>query len=154
MDPVIKVEDLWHIYPKGNVTALKGVSLEISPGEIVGIIGQNGSGKTTMVKHFVGLLKPTRGVVYVNGADTTPLKVQDLAAKVGYVYQNPNHQLFARSVKDELEFGPRNIGLSEEEIEERVRQAVAFFKLEDYLEIHPYRISFPLRKLVGMASIN
>ena len=153
MDPVIKVEDLWHIYPKGNVTALKGVSLEIDPGEIVGIIGQNGSGKTTMVKHFVGLLKPTKGFVYVNGEDTTPLKVQQLAAKVGYVYQNPNHQLFARTVKDELEFGPRNIGLSEEEIEARVAQAVEFFKLEDFLEVHPYRISFPLRKLVGMASI-
>ena len=153
MDPVIKVEDLWHIYPKGNVTALKGVSLEIEPGEIVGVIGQNGSGKTTLVKHFIGLLKPTRGVVYVNGEDTTPLKVQQLAAKVGYVYQNPNHQLFARTVKDELEFGPKNIGLSDEEIEERVAQAVKFFKLEEYLDIHPYRISFPLRKLVGMASI-
>jgi len=153
MDPVIKVEDLWHIYSKGNVTALKGVSLEIEPGEIVGIIGQNGSGKTTLVKHFVGLLKPTRGFVYVNGEDTTPLKVQQLAAKVGYVYQNPNHQLFARTVKDELEFGPQNLGLSEEEIEDRVQKAVKFFKLEEYLDLHPYRISFPLRKLVGMASI-
>ena len=153
MEPVIKVEDLWHIYPKGNVVALKGVSLEINPGEIVGIIGQNGSGKTTMVKHFVGLLKPTKGFVYVNGEDTTPLKVQQLAAKVGYVYQNPNHQLFARTVKDELEFGPRNIGLAEEEIEARVAQAVEFFKLEEFLDTHPYRISFPLRKLVGMASI-
>ncbi|MFW5713151.1 MAG: energy-coupling factor ABC transporter ATP-binding protein [Brevefilum sp.] len=153
MGPVIKVEDLWHIYSRGNVTALKGVSLDIEPGEIVGIIGQNGSGKTTLVKHFVGLLKPTRGFVYINGEDTTPLKVQQLAAKVGYVYQNPNHQLFARTVKDELEFGPQNLGLSEEEIEERVEQAVKFFKLEDYLELHPYRISFPLRKLVGMASI-
>jgi energy-coupling factor transport system ATP-binding protein len=153
MDPVIKVENLWHVYPKGNVTALKGISLDINPGEIIGVIGQNGSGKTTMVKHFVGLLKPTKGVVYVNGEDTAPLKVQDLATKVGYVYQNPNHQLFARTVKDELEFGPQNLGLPEDEIKERVDQAVAFFGLEDFLDIHPYRISFPLRKLVGMASI-
>ncbi len=153
MDPVIKVENLWHIYPKGNVTALKGISLDINPGEIIGVIGQNGSGKTTMVKHFVGLLKPTKGVVYVNGEDTAPLKVQDLATKVGYVYQNPNHQLFARTVKDELEFGPQNLGLSEEEVKVRVDQAVAFFGLEAFLDIHPYRISFPLRKLVGMASI-
>jgi energy-coupling factor transporter ATP-binding protein EcfA2 len=153
MEPVIKVEDLWHVYPKGNVIALKGISLEIDPGEIVGVIGQNGSGKTTMVKHFVGLLKPTKGFVYVNGEDTAPLKVQQLAAKVGYVYQNPNHQLFARTVKDELEFGPRNLGLGEEEIADRVAQAVEFFKLDPYLDIHPYRISFPLRKLVGMATI-
>jgi energy-coupling factor transporter ATP-binding protein EcfA2 len=153
MEPVIKVEDLWHIYPEGNVTALKGVSLEINPGEIVGIIGQNGSGKTTLVKHFVGLLKPTKGVVYIGGEDTMPLRVQQLASHIGYVYQNPNHQLFARTVKDELEFGPRNLDLPEEEIQKRVEQAVEFFGLHDFLDIHPYRISFPLRKLVGMASI-
>lgn len=153
MEPVIKVEELWHIYPEGNVTALKGVSLNIDPGEIVGIIGQNGSGKTTLVKHFVGLLKPTKGKVYVSGEDTEPLRVQQLAAHVGYVYQNPNHQLFARTVKDELEFGPRNMDLDEDEIAHRVEQAVEFFSLQQYLDIHPYRISFPLRKLVGMASI-
>ena len=153
MEPVIKVEELWHIYKKGNVTALKGVSLDINPGEIVGIIGQNGSGKTTLVKHFVGLLKPSKGHVYINGEDTAPLKVQQLAAKVGYVYQNPNHQLFARTVKDELEFGPRNLDLPEDEIADRVEKAVAFFGLEQFLDLHPYRISFPLRKLVGMASI-
>ena len=153
MEPVIKVENLWHIYPKGNVQALKGVSLEIHPGEIIGIIGQNGSGKTTLVKHFVGLLKPTEGAVYINGQDTKPLKVQQLAAKVGYVYQNPNHQLFARTVKHELEFGPQNLELPEEEVAKRVEQAVEFFGLQEFLDIHPYRISFPLRKLVGMASI-
>lgn len=153
MESVIKVEELWHIYPEGNVTALKGVSLDITPGEIVGIIGQNGSGKTTLVKHFVGLLKPTKGKVYISGKDTAPLKVQQLASSVGYVYQNPNHQLFARTVKDELEFGPRNMDLDEDEIQRRVEQAVEFFGLHQYLEIHPYRISFPLRKLVGMASI-
>ncbi len=153
MEPIIKVENLWHIYPAGNVTAVRDVSIEINPGEIVGVIGQNGSGKTTLVKHFIGLLKPTKGTVYFNGEDTKPLKVQQMAAKVGYVYQNPNHQLFARTVRDELAFGPRNIGLSEEEIEERVAQAVKFFDLDEFLELHPYRISFPLRKLVGMASI-
>lgn len=153
MEPIIKVENLWHIYPTGNVTAVRDVTLEINPGEIVGIIGQNGSGKTTLVKHFIGLLKPTKGVVYVNGKDTAPLKVQQVAANVGYVYQNPNHQLFARTVRDELAFGPGNLGIPEDEIEARVDQAVKFFGLEDFLELHPYRISFPLRKLVGMASV-
>lgn len=153
MEPIVKVENLWHVYQTGNVTAINDVSLTINKGEIVGIIGQNGSGKTTLVKHFIGLLKPTKGKVYIDGQDTKPLKVQQLAAKVGYVYQNPNHQLFARSVQDELEFGPRNLGFSEEEIAERAEQAVEFFHLEDLREMHPYRISFPLRKLVGMASI-
>jgi energy-coupling factor transport system ATP-binding protein len=153
MNAIIKVENLWHIYSTGKVTAVKDVSLEIGRGEIIGVIGQNGSGKTTLVKHFIGLLKPTRGKVYVDGHDTAPMRVQQLAAKVGYVYQNPNHQLFARTVQDELEFGPRNLGLSQEEIEARREQAIEFFGLHELRETHPYRIGFPLRKLVGMASI-
>ena len=153
MEPIIKVEDLTHIYPTGQVVAVKDISLEINPGEIVGVIGQNGSGKTTLVKHFIGLLKPTSGKVIVNGRDTAPLRVQQIAANVGYVYQNPNHQLFARTVREELAFGPRNLDLPEDEVNARVEQAVEFFHLEELLELHPYRISFPLRKLVGMASI-
>ena len=153
MEPIIKVQNLTHIYPTGQVVAVKDISLETNPGEIVGVIGQNGSGKTTLVKHFVGLLKPTTGKVIINGQDTAPMKVQQIAANVGYVYQNPNHQLFARTVREELAFGPRNLDLPEDEVNARVEQAVEFFHLEELLELHPYRISFPLRKLVGMASI-
>jgi energy-coupling factor transport system ATP-binding protein len=152
-DPIIKCKDLWHIYPIGEVTAVKNVNLEISPGEIIGVIGQNGSGKTTLVKHFNGLLKPTKGSVMIGGNETTPLSIQELSSRVGYVYQNPNHQLFARTVEDELEFGPRNLGVSEEEIIERKEQAVEFFGIQDLRKLHPYRIGFPLRKLVGMATI-
>lgn len=151
-DAIIRCENLWHTYAINNVVAVRNINLEIHPQEIIGVIGQNGSGKTTLVKHFNGLLKPTQGKVYVKGKDTLPMRVQELAADVGYVYQNPNHQLFARTVQDELEFGPRNLGLSEEEIVERREQAFEFFKLEAYREHHPYRIGFPLRKLVGMAS--
>lgn len=153
MEPIIQVQNLTHIYPTGNVVAIKNISLEIKQGEIVGVIGQNGSGKTTLVKHFVGLLKPTQGKVIINGQDTTPLRVQKIAAHVGYVYQNPNHQLFARTVREELAFGPRNLDLPEDEVNDRVEKATEFFNLQDMLEMHPYRISFPLRKLVGMASI-
>ena len=153
MEPIIKVENLWHTYPTGNITALREVSLNINRGELIGVIGQNGSGKTTLVKHFIGLLKPTRGKVFIDGEDTEPLKVQQLAAKVGYVYQNPNHQLFARTVQEELEFGPNNLGVPKEEVQERVEQAIKFFGLEELRYLHPYRIGFPLRKLVGMATI-
>ena len=97
-EPIIKCENLWHIYPTGNVTAARDINLEINRQEIIGVIGQNGSGKTTMVKHFNGLLKPTRGKVYIKGQDTADMRVQELSAYVGYVYQNPNHQLFARTV--------------------------------------------------------
>jgi len=150
--PILKVENLQHVYP-GGVVALRDVNLEIKPAEIIGVIGQNGSGKTTLVKHFNNLLKPTSGKVYFNGTDTAPLTIQQMAKNVGYVYQNPNQQLFARTVQEELEFGPRNLGVSEEEIQERCEAAVEFFGLQDLREKHPYRIGFPLRKLVGMASI-
>ncbi|MFN2145625.1 MAG: energy-coupling factor ABC transporter ATP-binding protein [Anaerolineales bacterium] len=152
-EAIIRCENLWHTYATNNVVAVREINLEIHPKEIIGVIGQNGSGKTTLVKHFNGLLKPTQGKVFVKGKDTGPMHVQELAADVGYVYQNPNHQLFARTVEAELEFGPRNLGLSQEEIEERREQAIEFFKLQPYRDQHPYRIGFPLRKLVGMASV-
>jgi energy-coupling factor transport system ATP-binding protein len=129
------------------------VSLTVEHGEILGIIGQNGSGKTTLTKLFNGLLKPSSGTVIVNGVDTAKRSVQEMAPHVGYVFQNPNHQLFARTVQAELEFGPRNIGVPEEEIAERIEQVVEFFGLRDVIEEHPYRVSFPIRKLVGIASI-
>jgi energy-coupling factor transport system ATP-binding protein len=151
-DPIIVCEDLSHTYP-GNILALQKVNLKIYPGELIGVIGQNGSGKTTLVKHFNGLLKPTGGKVYVEGKDTANMRVQQLAVHVGYVFQNPNHQLFARTVEAELEFGPRNLGVPEEEIKERREKAIEFFNLQELRNSHPYRIGFPLRKLVGMASI-
>lgn len=151
-ESIIVCENLTHIYP-GGVLAVQNVNLQIQKGELIGVIGQNGSGKTTLVKHFNGLLKPTSGKVIVKGKDTANLRVQELSRNVGYVFQNPNHQLFAKTVTAELEFGPRNLGLSEEEVHERVEKAFEFFNLEMYREQHPYRIGFPLRKLVGMASI-
>lgn len=152
-DWAVVVDDLTHVYSRGNVRALDHVSVKIGPGEIVGVVGQNGSGKTTLTKHLNGLLKPTSGRVTVVGVETTERRVQELAAYVGYVYQNPNHQLFASSVQVDLAFGPRNLGVPEAEIDERVEQAIAFFGLEAVRKLHPYRVSFPMRKLVGIAAI-
>jgi energy-coupling factor transport system ATP-binding protein len=152
-DVVIECQDLGHVYKRGPVVALKNINLKINAQEIIGVIGQNGSGKTTLVKHFNGLLKPTSGKVFVSGKDTLPRKVQELSAHVGYVFQNPNHQLFAKTVEHELEFGPRNLGLSEAEVHERREKAIEFFGLQHLREHHPYRISFPLRKLVSMAAV-
>ena len=152
-EPAIQVTGAGYTYPTGNVVALDDVDLTVGHGEILGIIGQNGSGKTTLTKLFNGLLKPSRGRVVVNGVDTAGQAVQQLAAHVGYVFQNPNHQLFARTVEEELKFGPRNLGIPEDEISDRVARAVEFFALQDYIEEHPYRVSFPIRKLVGIASI-
>lgn len=149
----VDVHGAGFVYPTGNVIALRDVDLRVEHGEILGIIGQNGSGKTTLTKLFNGLLKPSSGSIVVNGVITSERSVQQMAAHVGYVFQNPNHQLFARTITAELEFGPRNIGMAEEEIKDRVAHAIEFFGLRDVIEEHPYRVSFPIRKLVGIASI-
>ena len=152
-NPMIKVTDARYVYANGAVLALDGVSLEIPEGESVGIVGQNGSGKTTLTKLLNGLLKPTSGSIVVDGKDTANHTVQQMAATVGYVFQNPNHQLFATNVRAELAFGPTNLGLPPDEVERRVDEALAFFDIKQYGEMHPYRLSFPLRKLVGIASV-
>lgn len=149
----VEARGVQFVYPTGSVVALSDVDLEIAYGEIVGIIGQNGSGKTTLTKMLNGLLKPTAGTVTVDQVVTADRTVQEMAGHVGYVFQNPNHQLFARTIHAELEFGPRNIGVPEDEIAERVADAVEFFGLQSVVEEHPYRVSFPIRKLVGIASI-
>lgn len=151
--PVVRVDNVTYAYSKGAVVALDGVSLTVPRGQVVGVVGQNGSGKTTLTKLLNGLLKPTRGTIVVNGMNTADNPVQKMAAHVGYVFQNPNHQLFATTVEEELRFGPRNLGVTGDELTERVTEAVEFFGLQDVLALHPYRISFPLRKLVGIASI-
>jgi len=151
--PLIKVTDARYVYSNGAVLALDGVSLEIPEGQSVGIVGQNGSGKTTLTKLLNGLLKPTSGSIVVDGKDTAKNSVQQMSSTVGYVFQNPNHQLFASSVTAELAFGPTNLKLPPEEITERIAHALEFFDIKQYADMHPYRLSFPLRKLVGIASV-
>lgn len=151
-DVVICCEDLGHSYD-GATYALENVNLAIHRREVVGVIGQNGSGKTTLVKHFNGLLKPSRGRVVVDGLNTLDKTIGELSRHTGYVFQNPNHQLFAKTVAEELAFGPTNLGLDAAEVQERVDQSSEFFRLGAYLDKHPYRLSFPLRKLVCMASL-
>ena len=151
--PLIKVTDARYVYSNGAVLALDGVSLEIPEGQSVGIVGQNGSGKTTLTKLLNGLLKPTSGSIVVDSKDTAKNSVQQMSSTVGYVFQNPNHQLFAPSVTAELAFGPTNLKLPPEEITERIAHALEFFDIKQYADMHPYRLSFPLRKLVGIASV-
>jgi len=150
--PCIVVQDLWYSYGD-EVTALRGVDLEIEDGDYVAVIGQNGSGKTTLVKHFNGLLKPTRGRVFVGGEDTAGLTVGQLAQTVGYVFQNPDHQIFCATTRDELAFGPRNLGLPEMEVRRRVEEALARFDLEQYAESPPAVLGYGLRRKIGVAAV-
>jgi len=151
-EPIIEVRDLWHIYP-GGVEALKGVGFNIYKGEFVAIIGPNGSGKSTLLKHFNGLLKPTKGEVIVDGLNVKDTTTGKLARKVGLVFQNPDHQLFAKSVKEEIEYGLKNIGLPEDEIEQRIKDAIEFTGLKGYEEKHPLLLKKDERQRVAFASI-
>lgn len=151
-ESLVVCKDLGHTYPAG-VTALHDINLTISDGEVVGIIGQNGSGKTTLVKHFNGLLKPTEGQVTVCGLDVVTHGIHELSRLVGYAFQNPNHQLFAKTVEEELAFGPINLGLDQEVVRERVERTIEFFGLEGFRTTHPYRLSLPIRKMVAVAAV-
>ena len=149
---VIRVENLHYWYP-GEVHALKGINLEVRQGEVVAIVGQNGSGKTTLAKHINGLLKPSEGKVLVKGIDTSNSSVGELSRIVGYVFQNPNHQLFNVSVFKEVAFGPRNLGLKGEELERRVDEALNAFGIGNLKEENPFGLSLGQRKLVAIASV-
>ena len=151
-EPIIRVRNLWHIY-KGNVVAIKNVNFDIYPGEFVAIIGQNGAGKTTLVKHFNALLKPTKGFVMVKDYDTRVKRVSELSKYVGYIYQNPDDQLFAESVEDEVAFGPRNMGLSEEEVEKIVTEILENLHLSHLRKEHPISLSLGDRHRVAVASV-
>ena len=149
---MIEVEDVYFTYPNG-VEALKGISLKIEDGEFVAIMGQNGAGKTTLVKHFNGLLKPTRGRVLIDGVDTRHVSVAMLSRKVGFVFQNPDHQLFSETVEDEVSFALKNFGFPEKVILERVEWALNLLDLKEYQKTSPFMLSGGERKRVALASV-
>jgi energy-coupling factor transport system ATP-binding protein len=148
----IEIKDLHFTYPAG-VEALRGISLNIDSGEQVAIVGQNGAGKTTLVKHLNGLLLPTRGQVLIGDWDTTRHSVAKLAKRVGYVFQNPDEQLFSKNVGLEVAFGPRNLGFASEQVQTLVKDALAMTELSDKTETNPYDLSPTWRKMVALASV-
>lgn len=154
MSALIEVSQLDYIYPDGT-PALFDINLSIGEQEFIAFIGQNGSGKTTLSKCLNGLLKPTSGSVVVEGIDTQAKGViKQLVTKVGYVFQNPDHQLFIDSVTKEIAYGPRNIGLPEDEVQRRVQEAAAVAGIgPDHFATHPFFLTKGLRQRVAIASI-
>ena len=148
----IEISNLHFTYPTG-VEALRGISITIESGEQVAIVGQNGSGKTTLVKHLNGLLRPTSGEVRIGGWDTKSHSVAKLARRVGYVFQNPDEQLFSKNVGMEVAFGPRNMGLNGDQIQSLVQDALLMTELSDKTETNPYDLSATWRKMVALASV-
>jgi energy-coupling factor transporter ATP-binding protein EcfA2 len=152
-DKAISIINLKFTY-EGGVQALTGLSLEIGKGEYVAIVGGNGSGKTTLAKNIIGLLRPTSGVVFVQGTPTNKQKVSSLARIVGYVFQNPDHQLFCSTVLEEVEFGPRNLGYPEKELEAHVRWALEAMDLVQVKDKAPFSLTLSERRRVSIASVN
>ena len=151
-ETIIRSEGLVHVYEAGTV-ALRGVTLEIRRGDFLAIIGQNGSGKTTLVKHFNGLLRPTQGKVTVFGLDASQTSIRELSTKVGYCFQNPDHQICTDSVRKELGFGPRNLELPEDEIQKRVDEVTDAIGLRGMLDDNPFNRSKGERQRIAVASV-
>jgi len=149
---MIEAENVHYSYPN-KVEALKGISLFIKDGEFVAIMGQNGAGKSTFVKHFNGLLKPSQGTVRIDGVETTKSSVASLARNVGFVFQNPDHQLFSETVEEEISFALKNFGFEPKVIENRVTWALNLLSLTQYRKTSPFLLSGGERKRVALASV-
>jgi energy-coupling factor transport system ATP-binding protein len=149
----LAVEGLVHVYPDTSVRALDGVDLRIGAGEAVALVGQNGSGKSTLVRHLNGLLRPTEGRVLLDGLETAGRTVADLARHVGLCFQDPDRQVFSGSVRAEVAFGPRNLGLSGSALDAAVEAALAGVGLEAEGRTNPYDLGYSRRKLLAIASV-
>ena len=150
--PLIVCNDLRHTYANG-VTALRGIDLEIRPGEFVAIMGRNGSGKTTLSKHLNGLLKASSGRLSVLGRDPARVGTAAMAHFVGYVFQNPDHQIFSQTIAEEFAFGLRNTGLAEAEIRQRTEEALERAGLDLPLDTYPHFLGKGERQRLALATV-
>ncbi len=159
MNEILKIENLSYVYGKGTPfekVALDNVSLSFEKGKITGLIGHTGSGKSTLVNLLNGLYKPTSGKVYLDGKDIweNPKEISKIRFRVGLVMQYPEYQLFDETVREDIGFGPRNLGLSEEEVEKRVIEAAKFAGVSDeLLNKSPFELSGGQKRRVAIAGI-
>lgn len=160
MDMTIKIEGLTHIYNPNTpfeMKALDDINLEVNEGEFIGLIGHTGSGKSTLIQHLNGLLKPTSGKIIVDGLDITSkdAKLKLIRQKVGLVFQYPEHQLFEETVYKDIAFGPLNLGLSEDEVDKRIRESMELVGLnfEQVKNRSPFELSGGQRRRVAIAGV-
>lgn len=156
---IIKTENLTYTYSQGTPfekTAVDNVQLEIEGGELIGIIGHTGSGKSTLIQHFNGLIRPTSGKIYIDGQDIwdKSVKIRNIRFKVGLVFQYPEYQIFEETVYKDISFGPKNMGLTEEETDKRVRETAKMLEIpEDMLERSPFELSGGQKRRVAIAGV-
>ena len=159
MEPILQIEHLTHTYSAGTPfqrSAVEDMNLSVMDGEFLGIIGHTGSGKSTLIQHLNGLLKPTSGRILLQGKDiwADPKKIRDVRFQVGLVFQYPEYQLFEETVYKDIAFGPKNMGLDEADIDRRVRSAAAFVGLtEAMLDKSPFELSGGQKRRVAIAGV-
>ncbi|MBQ2781686.1 MAG: energy-coupling factor transporter ATPase [Oscillospiraceae bacterium] len=159
MESIIRVDNLTHTYGVGTPfqrSAVEGLSLDIRRGEFLGIIGHIGSGKSTLIQHLNGLLKPSSGTIYLDGADiwAEPKKIRSVRFRVGLVFQYPEYQLFEDTVRKDIAFGPKNMGLAADEVERRVLAALSAVGLdESVLDKSPFALSGGQKRRVAIAGV-
>lgn len=151
-EPLIRIEHMSFAYRPG-VNVIHDIDLTITAGEFTAIIGNNGSGKSTLMKLILGLLRPTQGRIIVGGIDTRTAKVSDMARRIGFIFQEPNEQLFANSVEEEIRFGLRNLALTEVEIEERLNETLDLFDLQPLRQVFPRFLARGDKQKVCIAAI-
>lgn len=149
---VLEADDVWFTYPDGT-QALKGVSFRVFSGETVVLLGPSGAGKSTLLLHFAGILFPTSGSVYVCGERVSRRNVREVRRRVGFVFQNPESQLFCPTLWEDVAFGPINMGLPPDEVERRVRMALEAVGLLDYARKHPHHLSFGEKRRAALATV-
>lgn len=149
---IIKVENLSFTYPPGK-EALRDINLVVNEGDFLIISGANGCGKTTFLKCLNGLLKPTQGKVYFKGQDTANLRPQELFSNIGYSFQDPNDQLFAATVRQDVAFGPQNLGLSKDEVDRRVDEALELLDIKSIQAKSIHDLSHGSKQRVALAGI-
>jgi len=150
--PLIMVHDVDYLYSNGTI-ALKQVSLNIKKGEFIAIMGQNGAGKTTLIRTFNGLIRPTKGTIFLEGENIDSKTIATLSKKVGVIFQNPMHQLFSTTIEDEIKFSLKSLNLDKEEIQIKVDQILKEFDLEKYRKRSPFNLSGGESKKLATASI-
>lgn len=159
MESIIRVDNLTHTYGVGTPfqrSAVEGLSLDIRRGEFLGIIGHTGSGKSTLIQHLNGLLKPSSGTIYLDGTDiwAEPKKIRSVRFRVGLVFQYPEYQLFEDTVRKDIAFGPKNMGLAADEVERRVLAALSAVGLdESVLDKSPFALSGGQKRRVAIAGV-
>jgi len=151
--PLISFQDVRFQYKEDTPEVLHGINLDVRAGEVIAILGHNGSGKTTTVKHALGLLKPTSGKVLLEGLDSKKSTVAAAARTIGYVFQSPTQMLFAASVREELAYGPQNLGFPQEQVQQNVDWAIETVHLEEELPTPPLALSFGQQKRVSIAAV-